>query len=315
MNCILAAGRWRSFCSTLAARPGRAGIGYWARALQHAQADRQLGRRSWSGRGPTNDVVSVSQERISEMVAEFGFRDHLATSAKEGWGVAELRAAILAAMNWVRMPMVTSSALFAAAKSFVLEQKAAGTLLTPLASLLASFLTTPITGPVADRMPKWPGPAGFGSGKRLRNACAPSSRDAWRGWSQRVWSSGSPSGTWCCCSRSSLTCTPARSSTPRGTNPMAWAVCWSRARSTSISGYLPRSGSPTQQEKLLIIATLEELTRHEIVLREETEDGVQLVFPAAFRRDLPEAAAGQRPGWRPSSRGRQPISTRRSWSG
>jgi hypothetical protein len=44
-----------------------------------------------------------------------------------------------------------------------------------------------------------------------------------------------------------------------------------------------------QQEKLLIIATLEELTRHEIVLREETEDGVQLVFPAAFRRDLPEA--------------------------
>jgi hypothetical protein len=44
------------------------------------------------------------------------------------------------------------------------------------------------------------------------------------------------------------------------------------------------------QEKLLIIATLEELTRHEIVLREETEDGVQLVFPAAFRRDLPEAA-------------------------
>ena len=44
-----------------------------------------------------------------------------------------------------------------------------------------------------------------------------------------------------------------------------------------------------QQEKLLIIATLEELTRHEIVLREESEEGVQLVFPAAFRRDLPEA--------------------------
>ena len=45
-----------------------------------------------------------------------------------------------------------------------------------------------------------------------------------------------------------------------------------------------------QQEKLLIIATLEELTRHEIVLREVTEDGLQLVFPAAFRRDLPDAA-------------------------
>lgn len=48
--------------------------------------------------------------------------------------------------------------------------------------------------------------------------------------------------------------------------------------------------SDAQQEKLLVIATLEELTRHEIVLREETEEGVQLVFPSAFRRDLPSAA-------------------------
>jgi hypothetical protein len=39
-----------------------------------------------------------------------------------------------------------------------------------------------------------------------------------------------------------------------------------------------------------VIATVEELTRHEIVLREETAEGVQLVFPAAFRQDLPAAA-------------------------
>lgn len=39
-----------------------------------------------------------------------------------------------------------------------------------------------------------------------------------------------------------------------------------------------------------MIATLEELTRHEAARREETEDGAQLVLPSAFRRDLPSAA-------------------------
>ena len=43
------------------------------------------------------------------------------------------------------------------------------------------------------------------------------------------------------------------------------------------------------QERLLVIATVEELLRHEVVLREETEAGTALVFPSAFRRDLPSA--------------------------
>jgi hypothetical protein len=41
------------------------------------------------------------------------------------------------------------------------------------------------------------------------------------------------------------------------------------------------------QERLLVLATLEELLLHELVLREPTKDGVQLVFPSAYRRDLP----------------------------
>jgi nucleotide-binding universal stress UspA family protein len=46
-----------------------------------------------------------------------------------------------------------------------------------------------------------------------------------------------------------------------------------------------------RQERLLVLATLEELIQHELVLREATEDGVQLVFPSAFRRDLPASEA------------------------
>jgi Ras of Complex, Roc, domain of DAPkinase len=116
-----------------------AGIGYWARALQHTQASGELLPTFLIGARTDRGVVGVSDERIAQVIAEFGFRGHQPTSAKEGWGVAGLLAAILGAIDWTRMPVVTSSALFAAAKSFVLDQKAAGTLLTPLASLLATY--------------------------------------------------------------------------------------------------------------------------------------------------------------------------------
>lgn len=52
---------------------------------------------------------------------------------------------------------------------------------------------------------------------------------------------------------------------------------------------IPSAGrvSQKQQEQLLVFATLEELIRAELVLREPAEEGVQLVFPTAYRRDLP----------------------------
>ncbi|MEW6738023.1 MAG: toll/interleukin-1 receptor domain-containing protein, partial [Acidobacteriota bacterium] len=43
-----------------------------------------------------------------------------------------------------------------------------------------------------------------------------------------------------------------------------------------------------EQEKLLLIAMVEDLLRHEIALREQTEEGVQLVFPSQLRRERPD---------------------------
>src|SRR6185437_12464660 len=69
-----------------------AGIGYWARALGHGQTSRSdpmpaflVGARTDRG------AVGVSDTRLAEVVTEFGFLGYLATSAKEGWGVGELR--------------------------------------------------------------------------------------------------------------------------------------------------------------------------------------------------------------------------------
>ena len=80
-------------------------------------------------------VVGVSHERLAEVVKEFGFRALLSTSVREGWGIDELRRAALKAIDGSQVPIVTSSVLFAAVKSFVLDQKTDGILLTPQVSL------------------------------------------------------------------------------------------------------------------------------------------------------------------------------------
>ena len=42
-------------------------------------------------------------------------------------------------------------------------------------------------------------------------------------------------------------------------------------------------------ERLLLIAMVEELLRHEVALKEVTDRGVDLVFPAQFTRERPDA--------------------------
>ena len=271
-----------------------AGVGYWARALRHAQAVRSEEMPTYLvGARTDRGVVGVSDERIAEIVAEFGLREYLATSAKEGWGVAELRAAILAAIDWTRIPVVTSSALFAAAKSFVLDQKEAGTLLTPLASLLASFLGAPVTGPAAEAAP------GAKTGRDLLGSGSGGDehdrlRGVFDGCVARLESAGLVKrlafGDLVLLQPELIdvyagAIVNAARDEPDGLGSML------ESRVLDVDFRLPEDERipDRQQEKLLIIATLEELTRHEIVLREDTEEGVQLVFPAAFRRDLPEA--------------------------
>ena len=84
----------------------------------------------------------------------------------------------------------------------------------------------------------------------------------------------------------------------------AYASRWSRRlrRNRTASGSLPRktpskggsgwrrgAGQRQAQEKLLLIATVEELLRHEIALKDTTDRGVDLVFPSQFTRERPDA--------------------------
>ena len=68
-------------------------------------------------------------------MADFGLDEYFKTSAKEGMNTDLLRSRLLAAIDWSRIPEVTSTTLFAAVKQFVMEQTDSGSLLTPVDEL------------------------------------------------------------------------------------------------------------------------------------------------------------------------------------
>ena len=92
-----------------------AGVLHWERALRTAhqrQGDEAvpLTKLLVSARADRGGVP-VSRERLDELIREYNFAAYYATSAKEGWRIDELRAAIERAIPWDQLPTVTSSAL------------------------------------------------------------------------------------------------------------------------------------------------------------------------------------------------------------
>ena len=120
-----------------------AGVIHWERALRTAhqrQGDEAVPFTKFlvSARVDRGGVP-VSKERLDELIKEFDFGGHYATSAKEGWQIDELRTAIERAIPWDELPTVTSSELFATIKSHLLEVKRTGRLLAPAGQLFVDF--------------------------------------------------------------------------------------------------------------------------------------------------------------------------------
>ena len=267
-----------------------AGVQHWARAVRHAHPAAADGPPTFlvaarADRGGIN----VSNQRIHQLMGDFALDDFFKTSAKEGTNVDLLRSRLLAAIDWQRIPEVTSTALFAAVKQFVVEQKSSGSRLTPIDELCRLFqaavpsslelltdhqklaelaadepqeissarLTSVFEGCIA-RLES------AGMVKRLKFGdyvlLQPELLDAYAG-----------------------AIVNAAREEPDGLG------CVLEAKVVTLDFPVPSTDQVLkgQQERLLVLATLEELLEHELVLREPTEDGIQLVFPSAYRRDLP----------------------------
>jgi len=268
-----------------------AGVQHWARAIRHAHPATAGGLATFlvaarADRGGIN----VSDQRIQKLMADFALDEFFKTSAMEGTNVDLLRSRLLSAIDWARIPEVTSTALFAAVKQFVMDQKSSpGSLLTPLGELCRMFqeavpkgqqlLTGELPADLAgDGSPEMSSARLIsvfeGCVARLESAdlvkrlkfgdyvlLQPELLDTYAGAIVNA-AREEPDGLGCILETDVVNLNFAAPST----DPVA-----------------------ERQKRLLVCATLEELLQHELVLREQTEDGVQLVFPSAYRRDLPRS--------------------------
>ena len=266
-----------------------AGVRHWARAVRHAHpaADGGLPAFLVAARADRGGI-NVSDQRIQKLMADFGLTQSFKTSAKERMNTDLLRSRLLEAIDWSRIPEVTSTKLFAAVKLFVMDQRPS-ILLTPINELCRLFQAKVPSGvqlltgqqrtlEPAGYHPPPPSPAGLtsvfegciarldsaGLVKRLKFGdyvvLQPELLDAYAG-----------------------AMVNAARDEPDGLGSIL------ETKVVNVDFPFPSTDRVRDelQERLLVLATLEELLLHELVLREPTKDGVQLVFPSAYRRDLP----------------------------
>lgn len=121
------------------------GVYHWVRALAQAQQMQSstafpLKKFLVSARMDRGGA-GVSRYRIEELLEEHGFEGYFETSASKGWQIPELRSAIRNAIDWNALPKVSSTALFQEIKAFLINEKKAGHLLFTVEELYNLFMS------------------------------------------------------------------------------------------------------------------------------------------------------------------------------
>lgn len=253
-----------------------AGVRHWERALRLAQQRQGAAavpmKKFLVSARTDRGTVSVSKERLEALLKEYGFDGYFETSAKEGWQIKELGDAIKQAIPWDVLPEVTSSTLFADIKAFLLEIKKSGRLVALASQLYAEF--TRARAATAAREPNLPAQFDTCIG-RLEN------RDLIRRLSFGGYVLLQPE----LLDAYASAMVNAAKEEPDGLGSIA--------EDAALLGqfYVPKEQKVEEwgQEQLLLHATVEELARHELALRESADDGRYLVFPSQFNRDYEDA--------------------------
>lgn len=253
-----------------------AGVRHWERALRLAQQRQgSLGipvKKFLVSARNDRGGVSISEERLQIILKEFGFDSYFVTSAKEGWQIQELRAAIEHAIDWDNLPEVSSSQMFADIKSFLLEMKKTGRILAPASQLHDEFarLNRDTTANVTNLREQFETCIG-----RLEN------RDLIRRLTFGGYVLLQPE---LLDAYASAMVNTAKSE-PDGLGSLAEEIALTGKFFVPEEQRIKDAG----QEQLLLHATVEELVRHDLALRESADDGRYLVFPSQFNRDFEDA--------------------------
>ena len=258
-----------------------AGLDYWNRALaqsiylQGSQAP-PLKKFLVAARVDRTGTAA-SKDRIEQVCREGGFYRYFPTSAKEYWQIPELRKAIQDAIDWKTLPRVSTNELFQRIKIFLLQVKNRGLLLTTRDALYQMLLASE---------------ASPGDGLSLEDS--PELRDQFevciglvqsRGLIQRL-------------SFGDLVLLH-----PELLDSYASALVDAARQEPDGTGTISQEGAlignflipekvrikKRDQEKLLLVAVVEDLLRYEIALSEQTDQGAFLIFPSQVTRTGPGA--------------------------
>lgn len=261
-----------------------AGARHWDRAL------RQVRRVLSSSQAPLRKLLVVTRidcggvalgaARLAQLREELEIAEHdyFETSAKQGWGIAELRDAVKRLIDWDRLPKVTSTELFHEIRSFVIAARDKAQRLVTVPALCEAFLAgqpglhaVEVRGQFATcvgRLESSGVVRSFAFGNYI--LLEPELLDAY----------------------ASAIVEAARDE-PDGLG----IIAEDHVRAGQFRIPADRLADP-REEELLLIATIESLVRGEIALREPTDNGVVLLFPAQSTREPPPAVAALRPSYR-----------------
>ncbi len=249
------------------------GVLHWARALRQAQRDRQQSGRPIKiflvAARVDRGSIGVSRKRIDQVLEKLGFDGYFETSAKEGWQIDQLAKAIREAIDWNALPRISSTEMFAQIKQFLNEERATGIYLSNQDNLYSSFLRL-INVEHSEAL------------QAQFDTCL--SLIASRGLIERL-------------SFGDMVLLR-----PEALDSYAWAIVNAAKSEPDGLGYIREASAlagefplgseyriqRSGQEKLLLIATVEKLLRHEIALRVEADDASYLVFPSQLTREHPD---------------------------
>jgi small GTP-binding protein len=251
-----------------------AGVRHWDRALRQARrvqgdAAPQCKKFLVAARADVGRV-GVSRERIESLKLSLDFDEYFETSAKEGWGVEELARAIREAVDWGSLPTVSSTALFQSIKSFLVSEKETGRLLSTADDLYRAFLRSSEAPPEDEHL------------RAQFDTCV--GRVESRGLIQRL-SFGD-----LVLLQPELQDVYASAMANAAKDEPDGLGCIREEDARAGEFRIPEGEriANREQEKLLLISTVEELLRHEIALREHGDDGQYLVFPSQLTRENPD---------------------------
>jgi WD40 repeat protein len=256
-----------------------ASVRHWERALRQAQ-QRQgsqavpLKRFLVVGRADIQGVP-LSSARIETVVRDWDLDGFFETSAQEGWGIVELVRAIRSAIDWKVLPKVKSPEYFERVKNFLLAEKSTGRLIATVDDLYRAFTATHPDDAPADA-------------RAVFEVCITrlENRDLVRRLSFGGFILLQPE-----------LLDVYASAIVQSAEAEGSAASGSVAEADALEGRFNMPQSERLQdrrlERLLLIATIEELLEHQLALREPATDGTYVVFPSQFTSDWAEAAEPQ----------------------